>query len=284
MSAESIRLSPGDPSSHSRPDLVRTTHLHLDLEADFLSRVLHGRVVISVEKLDPTADSLILDAKNLTIVDIYSDEGPTRENLTWSLSSHSEMGDRLEVKLPDLAAPTLSIVVEYRTSPQASALQWLRPAQTAGGTQPYLFSQCQAIHARSMVPCQDSSSVKAPYSATIVAPANLTVLMSAVREGETEVRGDKAVSRFVQKVPIPSYLLALAIGALESRQIGPRSAVWAERELIEEAALDFSQTESFLQTAEELSGPYVWGRYDILVLPPSFPYGNKEFIVVKTKQ
>ena len=262
MSAESLRLSPGDPSSHSRPDLVRTTHLHLDLEADFLSRVLHGRVVISLEKLDPTADSLILDAKNLTIVEIYSDDGPStsRENLTWSLSSHSEMGDRLEVKLPDLAAPTLSIAVEYRTSPQASALQWLSPAQTAGGSQPYLFSQCQAIHARSMVPCQDSSSVKAPYSATIVAPANLTVLMSAVREGEAEVRGDKAVSRFVQKVPIPSYLLALAIGALESRQIGPRSAVWAEKELIQEAALDFSQTESFLQTAEELSGPYVWGR------------------------
>ena len=118
--------------------------------------------------------------------------------------------------------------------------------------------------------------MKAPYSATIVAPANLTVLMSAVREGETEVRGDKAVSRFVQKVPIPSYLLALAIGALESRQIGPRSAVWAERELIEEAALDFSQTESFLQTAEELSGPYVWGRFDILVLPPFFPWGGME--------
>ena len=128
---------------------------------------------------------------------------------------------------------------------------------------------------RSMVPCQDSPSVKAPYSATIRAPAGLTVLMSAVREGEDELTGDLKVSRFVQTVPIPSYLLALAVGPLQSRQIGPRSAVWAERELIEEAALDFSQTESFLQTAEGLSGPYVWGRYDILVLPPAFPLGIK---------
>ena len=116
--------------------------------------------------------------------------------------------------------------------------------------------------------------MKAPYSATIRAPANLTVLMSAVREGEDELSGDRKVSRFVQRVPIPSYLLALAIGSLQSRQIGPRSAVWAEEQFIEEAALDFSQTESFLQIAEDLSGPYVWGIYDILVLPPSFPYGN----------
>ena len=120
--------------------------------------------------------------------------------------------------------------------------------------------------------------MKAPYSATIRAPADLRVVMSAVREGEDEVSGDQKVSRFVQKVPIPSYLLALAIGALESRQIGPRSAVWAERELLEEAALDFSQTESFLEIAEDLSGPYVWGIYDILVLPPSFPYGKLNII------
>ena len=120
--------------------------------------------------------------------------------------------------------------------------------------------------------------MKAPYSATIRAPADLTVLMSAVREGEDELSGEQKVSRFVQKVPIPSYLLALAIGALQSRQIGPRSAVWAERELIEDAALDFSQTESFLKIAEDLSGPYVWGIYDILVLPPSFPYGELNII------
>ena len=125
---------------------------------------------------------------------------------------------------------------------------------------------------------QDTPSVKASYSATITAPAELTVLMSAIREGEDKVTdgGAKKVAKFIQKVPIQSYLIAIAVGAVVSKKIGPRSHVWSEAEVVEKAAFDFSETESFIETAEELCGPYVWGIYDILVMPPSFAFGGME--------
>ena len=128
-----------------------------------------------------------------------------------------------------------------------------------------------------MLPCQDTPSVKMPYSASITAPADITVLMSAVREGEpVAVDGGNKRHSFTQKIPIQSYLIAVAAGAIESRKIGPRSHVWSEKEFVDRAADDFSETETKLKTAEELCGPYVWGIYDILVLPPSFPFGGME--------
>ena len=128
-----------------------------------------------------------------------------------------------------------------------------------------------------MVPCQDSPSVKATYSAAMKAPSNLTVLMSAIRDGEPEPLADGlTVTKWKQDVPIQSYLIALAVGVLESRKVGPRSHVWAEASVVDQAAFDFSETETMLQKAEELCGPYVWGIYDVLVLPPSFPFGGME--------
>jgi leukotriene-A4 hydrolase len=129
-----------------------------------------------------------------------------------------------------------------------------------------------------MFPCQDTPSVKVTYTAELTVPRELTALMSAVPTGSHEVPNDnsKKVFTFEQKVPVPSYLVAIAVGALESRQIGPRSYVWSEKEVIDQAADEFAQTEEMLQTAESLCGPYVWGRYDLLVLPPSFPYGGME--------
>merc|ERR1719233_2647114 len=161
--------------------------------------------------------------------------------------------------------------------PTSTALQWLEPDQTLAGTHPFLFSQCQAIHCRSLVPCQDTPSVKAPYTASITAPSKLAALMSAIRQGEPQLVGDdKSITKWEQKVPVQSYLIAIAVGGLESRKIGPRSHVWAEPGLVDRAAHAFAETESFLQTAEALCGPYVWGDYDILVLPPSFPFGGME--------
>ena len=128
-----------------------------------------------------------------------------------------------------------------------------------------------------MVPCQDSPSVKATYSAAMKAPSNLTVLMSAIRDGEPEPLADGlTVTKWKQDVPIQSYLIAIAVGVLKSRKVGPRSHVWAEASVVDQAAFDFSETETMLQKAEELCGPYVWGIYDVLVLPPSFPFGGME--------
>lgn len=193
---------------------------------------------------------------------------------------HSFKGAPLEITLPFAISRGQHVIVEvtYQTSPSATALQWLTPDQTAGKKHPYLFSQCQAHHCRSMVPCQDSPSIKHTYYAQVSVPKDLVAVMSALRDGHEQDPQDseRIVYRFRQTVAMPSYLIAIVVGALESREIGPRSRVWSEKELVDKAAFEFSETEQMLQTAEQLAGPYVWGQYDILVLPPSFPYGGME--------
>ena len=271
--SEAMALSPVDPNSYARTDLVKTTHIHLDLEVDFTQEIFRGYVILTFEMVDPKATSVILDARNLTISKVS--EEASGQILEYELGFPSGYGEKLEIKLPSSVSKEFKIRINYQTSPKSSALQWLSPSLTAGKKHPYVFSQCQAIHARSMLPCQDTPAVKAPYTATITAPQELTILMSAVRNGD-EVKDGKKVAEFTQKVPIQSYLIAIAVGAIVSRKIGPRSHVWSEEEFVEKAAFDFSETESFIETAEELCGPYVWGIYDILVLPPSFPFGGME--------
>lgn len=254
-----------------------TKHLNLSLSVDFAKRVLKGRASLTVEALEDRCSSLTLDTRDLKIVSV-SANGQTA---SFTLGSkHSFKGAPLEITLPfDLSRGQHVIVdVTYETSPSATALQWLTPEQTAGKKFPYLFSQCQAHHCRSMVPCQDSPSVKHTYYAQVSVPKDLVALMSAIRDGhEMDPQdSDRIIYRFRQTVPMPSYLIAIVVGALESREIGPRSKVWSEKEFVDKAAFEFSETEQMLQTAEQLAGPYVWGQYDILVLPPSFPYGGME--------
>ena len=264
-----------DPNSYAQPELVRTSHLHLDLAVDFDTQQLVGEVVLTVVKASPGVESLILDTRDLGIGNVTDLQ--SGEVLDWKVESGNRFGDKLEVILPKASdLENIDIVISYSTRSNSSALQWLSKELTSGKRHPFLFSQNYPIHARSMVPCQDTPSVKASYSATISAPAELTAVMSAVREGTETKSGNRKVTKFQQKVPVPSYLIALAVGQIESRQIGPRSHVWAEEALLDLAATDFSQTETFLQIAEDLSGEYVWGVYDILVLPPSFPYGAME--------
>lgn len=184
-----------------------------------------------------------------------------------------------------------SVEVEFEVGPGSSALQFLTPSQTAGGQHPYLFTQCQAIHARSFVPCQDTPRVKATFEASIRCPAGLTALMGALAcDAATEEiarmkppapsSGGEGLEEiefyFSQPVPIPSYLLALAVGELAPRDLGPRCRVWAEPCVVDAAASEFAETEKFLEAGEGLLGDYAWGRYDLLMLPPSFPYGGME--------
>uniref|UniRef100_A0A3B4AT63 Leukotriene A-4 hydrolase n=1 Tax=Periophthalmus magnuspinnatus TaxID=409849 RepID=A0A3B4AT63_9GOBI len=266
-----------DPCSFSSINSCLTKHLNLCLNVDFTKRVLKGRATLTLEALEDRFSVLTLDTRDLKIISVSANG----QEASFTLGSkHSFKGTPLEIRLPfDISRGQHVIVeVKYETSPSATALQWLTPEQTAGKKYPYLFSQCQAHHCRSMVPCQDSPSVKHTYYAQVSVPKDLVAVMSAVRDGHEMDPQDseRIVYRFRQPVPMPSYLIAIVAGALESREIGPRSRVWSEKEFVHQAASEFSETEQMLQTAEKLAGPYVWGQYDILVLPPSFPYGGME--------
>lgn len=157
----------------------------------------------------------------------------------------ANIGSKLTIDLPTKTDGELILVINYRTSPNASALQWLNKEQTSGKNHPFMFSQCQAIHARSIVPCQDSPAIKFTYNAVLHHPSELTALMSAIR-----ISGGNGITTYKQEVPIPSYLLAIAVGDLVGKAVGPRSLVWAERNVVDEAAEEFSDTETFIQTAE----------------------------------
>lgn len=269
--------SASDPCSFSSFSKCLTKHLNLTYNVDFDSHVFKAKVALTIEVLEDHFSSLILDTKDLKISKVTANGQAAQFALG---PKHSYMGTPLEITLPFELSRGQHVIVEvtYETAPTASALQWLTPEQTAGKKHPYLFSQCQANHCRTMVPCQDSPSVKHTYYAQVSVPKELVAVMSAVRDGQVPDPQDNSriIYRFRQPVPMPSYLIAIVVGALESREIGPRSRVWSEKEFVDKAAFEFSETETMLKTAEDLAGPYVWGHYDILVLPPSFPYGGME--------
>ncbi|XP_066490275.1 leukotriene A-4 hydrolase [Tiliqua scincoides] len=266
-----------DPTSLSSPDDCRTHHLYLRCRVDFERRSLRGTVALTVRAERDLLRCLVLDTKDLTIHNVTAD----RQEAKFTLGERqSYKGSPLEITLPFELRKGQDAIIEisFETSPRSSALQWFSPEQTSGKRHPFLFSQCQANHCRSLLPCQDTPSVKLTYYAEISVPSELVALMSANRDGDLPDPEDctRKIYRFYQNVPIPSYLIALVVGALVSRELGPRSLVWAEEELVEKSAYEFAQTEAMLKIAEDLAGPYVWGQYDLLVLPPSFPYGGME--------
>ncbi len=261
-----------DPHSFSRPDDVAVTHLDLDLTVDFAAKRLSGSAVLTVERREPGAEELLLDTSELEILSVTLDE--STEAVPFRLSDPVKfLGRALTVRLEP---ETKRVTIVYRTSPSAEALQWLDPAQTAGGKQPFLFTQSQPILARTWVPCQDSPGVRMTYSATVRVPTDLMAVMSAVNPQAKRADG---VYRFKQERAIPSYLLALAVGDLEFRSLGARgsrSGVYAEPSVIDGAAYELADTEAMIVATEKLYGPYRWKRYDLLILPPSFPYGGME--------
>ncbi|MFN2441517.1 MAG: M1 family metallopeptidase [Thermoanaerobaculia bacterium] len=259
---------PADPHSFSTPNDVVVEHIDLDLSVDFPEKKLVGRASLVVNNRTGS-DSLRLDTRDLAIrkVTLGSDATPTR----WSLGeAQGVMGRPLVI---DVAPDTRRVNIEYETSPTAAAVQWLEPAQTAGGKWPFLFTQSQAILARTWIPLQDTPAVRFTYSATIRVPKPLMAVMSA--ENPTGIEAD-GIYELEMPQPIPSYLMALAVGDLEFRDLGGRAGVYAEPTVIERAAWELADTPKMIEAAEQIYGPYRWGRYDILVLPPSFPFGGME--------
>jgi aminopeptidase N len=198
---------------------------------------------------------------------------PTGRNVPYTLGDPVPiLGRKLRLDLP---ADTNEVTIAYRTSPDAVALQWLDPAQTAGKRHPFLSSQCQSIYARTMLPIQDTPRARVTYDAEVTVPDSLTAVMSAGPCGDRPAAGGRTFM-FAMPQPIPPYLLALAVGRLASHDLSPRARIWAEPETVDAAAYEFAEVEKMIGCAEALFGPYEWERYDMLVLPPSFPYGGME--------
>ncbi|MFC5742498.1 M1 family metallopeptidase [Dyella tabacisoli] len=261
-----------DPHSYAQPDQVRVTHLDLDLKLDFAHKVLDGEATLTLDWKNPKAPSLVLDTRDLKIAKVEAlDASGKATALKYALAPRDkELGSKLTIETPQ--HPT-SLRIGYVTSPQASGLQWLTPAQTADKKLPFMFSQSEAIHARSWVPLQDSPAIRFTYNAHVSAPKDVLVAMSAINDTKHPLNGD---FKFEQPHPIPSYLLAIAAGDLAVRETGARSAVYAEPSVVDKAAHEFEDTEKLIAATEKLYGPYAWDRYDLLVLPPSFPYGGME--------
>jgi|CXWL01.1.fsa_nt_gi aminopeptidase N len=255
-----------DPHTFARPLEVAVEHLALDLTVDFATRIVSGTARLDLDRRTD-ADELVLDTRDLTIVAVTGGDGRPAAFRLGSVEPH--LGQPLAISL---APGTKSVTVTYATSPAAGALQWLEPAQTAG-PHPFLFTQSQAALARTWIPLQDSPSVRFTYEARVRVPPGLVAVMSAEN---SQVESPDGVYTFRMDQPVPSYLMALAVGDLEFRSLGIRSGVYAEPAVVEKAAWEFADTEKLIEAAETLYGPYRWGRYDLLVLPPSFPFGGME--------
>ncbi|AOA73641.1 MULTISPECIES: M1 family metallopeptidase [Stenotrophomonas] len=261
-----------DESSYAEPDKVVIKDLGLDLKLDFDSRQIGGTATYTLEWKDKAAKQLVLDTRELTIekVEAVAADGSAAP-LQFALAPADKVfGSKLTIDAP---AQPGKVRVTYHTAPTASGLQWLEPSMTEGKQLPFMFSQSQAIHARSWVPLQDTPSVRFTYSAHVASRPDVMVLMSADNDPKAARDGDYT---FKMPQPIPSYLLAIAAGDLVFEPISGRSGVWAEPTMVGKAAKEFEDTEKMIGAAEKLYGEYRWGRYDMLVLPPSFPFGGME--------
>ena len=258
-----------DVHSYAKPLDARVTHLALDLAVDFNTKRIGGTATLDIAA-KPDAKSIILDDKGLEIEKIATADGAP---LTFKVGAIDEnLGAPLEIAI----GAARKIVITYKSAPEAGALQWLTPAQTAGKQQPYLFSQGQAIENRTWIPTQDSPGIRQTWEAKITVPQPLTAVMSAPKVGEPATTGRSRQFSFRMDRPVAPYLIAIGVGDLAFRSLGPRTGVWTEPAMLDKAAAELADTEKMIVAAESLYGPYQWGRYDLLVLPPSFPFGGME--------
>jgi leukotriene-A4 hydrolase len=257
-----------DPHSCARPDLVRVHHMSLSFTPDFNTQSLTAVAVVHIDRYQKEAP-LMLDIKGLQIQHITDAE--TQAPLIYILHPDKPfLGQALQIVLSD---ETRKVKIQYSVPKGAPALQWLDAAQTQGKTHPFLYSQSQAILARTWIPIQDSPGCRATFDAEVFLPKGMIALMSATNP--TQISEDGHYT-FKMDKPIPAYLMSIAAGNLEFQKVGERTGVYAEPPMLQTAVKEFSEMQQMLETAENLYGKYQWDRYDVLVLPPSFPFGGME--------
>ncbi|KAM3720883.1 Aminopeptidase ltah-1.1 [Dirofilaria immitis] len=261
-----------DPSSSANINEATIDHFSLNWLIEFSKSQISGSVTLSIRIIKST-DQIILDSRSLEIISIKSND----EIVSYRVENADILGEKIIISIGKRKdGDKFNLTIIYNTGGKCSALQFLKSEQTVTKKKPYLFSQCQSIHARSIVPCMDTPSVKQTYHAVVSVPNDMVCCMSAIAIGEPEEVGKLMKYSFEQSIRIPSYLLAIVVGLMEKRDLSPRCAIWAEPKVIDEAFYEFGETEKMLQVAENLVGKYEWGRYDLVVLPSSFPFGGME--------
>lgn len=267
MTGTDSMIYPEDPHSFARPNEVVIKHLDLDINVDFDKKILSGIAKYNIEN-KTNSDLIYFDTRGLKIDKVYDENG---KELNFKLEEEKPyLGSALAI---NITPETKSVTIKYSTNPDAPALQWLEPQQTAGGKHPFLFTQSQAILARTWIPIQDGPAIRFTYNAKVKVPKELMAVMSAENPQKKTTDG---IYTFTMDKPIPSYLMALAVGDIVFEPIDDRTGIYAEPETIDKAVHEFEEMVEMVTAAEKLYGPYRWGRYDLLVLPPSFPFGGME--------
>lgn len=257
---------PLDPHSYAIHAEAVVKHLHWKAGVDFDKKIIQAVATWEIAPA-PTASKLVLDTKGLMITQVQVDQQPVDFTLG---TADPILGQALTIPI---TPSSHTVTITYQTGPNAEALQWLDPSQTSGKVQPFLFTQSQAILARSWVPVQDSPGIRFTYDADVTVPPALLAVMSA---SNPQVKNETGHYHFEMKQPIPSYLLALSVGDIVFKPVSNRAGIYAEPAVIDKALYEFADLEKMIAGAEELYGPYAWERYDVLVLPPSFPFGGME--------
>jgi leukotriene-A4 hydrolase len=249
-----------DPHTYSEPNLARVKHLEWDAVIDFANHSISATALYDVE-VKPEANRIVFDINGIAVSQVTVDGNPVE----FEIGPHNKyLGEPLSIPLDSTAK---KVAITYKADTAADALLWV------DGAKPFLFTQSQAILGRTWMPCQDSPGVRITYNARVKVPAGLLALMSAENPQEKNATGEYS---FKMDQPIPSYLMALAVGDIEFRAIGDRTGVYAVPSVIDAAAREFEDMQKMVEAAEKLYGPYVWGRYDLLVLPAAFPFGGME--------
>jgi len=258
-----------DPHSYTDPDAANFRHLELDLQVSFDSQRISGWTVYHLDEV--RGDSLALDNMGLVIQQAVRIDEKDSAQVPFRVSAADPiLGSALKIPL---TPGTRRVRVHYSTVPGAMALQWVPARQTASGKLPFLFTQSQSIYARSWFPCPDGPGIRFTYRARIQVPPEMMAVMSASNPRQ---RTSDGIYHFEMELPVPAYLVALAVGDLTFRDIGKRTGVYAPPQWIDASHWEFDDLEKMLEASEQLLGPYRWGRYDVLVLPASFPFGGME--------
>lgn len=263
-------VSPQDAHSYANIHEIRTKHLHLDLDVDFERKTIYGVARHEMTRLKPT-DTAVFDINGPEIQKVtLGQKGFEKETNFIIGNTRKYIGQPLSVKIDK---NTKYINIYYKTTENAAALDWMEPSLTAGKKHPYLYTQGEAVLTRTWIPSQCTPANRITYSADVHVPEDLMAVMSASNPREKSTDGRY---HFEMNQPIPAYLIALAVGNLSYKELGPNCGVYTEPEMLQQAAWEFVDLPKMISAAEKLYGPYKWGQYDVIVLPYSFPFGGME--------